>query len=115
MRGFDAIILSIDQGTTGTRAIVYDSLGTQIACAYQAASIQEATALPVDAYFSATKIEWVLCNVSAAMEKARQGRLLFGTSDTWILWNLTGGKERRYSGCAIANRARLGSALPSGP
>ncbi len=177
VRGFMQYILSIDQGTTGTRAIVYDSLGTQIACAYQelsqhfpqpgwvehdpneiwqgvlstvhsaleqvpdgsivaigitnqrettivwdkgtgepvcnaivwqcrrtagrcdelhsmgqADSIQEATGLPVDAYFSATKIEWVLRNVPGAMEKARQGRLLFGTSDTWILWNLTGGK-----------------------
>lgn len=49
------------------------------------------TGLPVDAYFSATKIEWVLKNVPGAMVKARKGRLLFGTTDTWILWKLTGG------------------------
>lgn len=50
------------------------------------------TGLPVDAYFSATKIEWILRNVPGAAEKASQGRLLFGTTDSWILWKLTGGK-----------------------
>lgn len=50
------------------------------------------TGLPIDAYFSATKIEWILKNVPGALLKARQGRLLFGTTDTWILWKLTGGK-----------------------
>lgn len=50
------------------------------------------TGLPIDAYFSATKIEWILKNVKGAMEKARSGRLLFGTTDTWVLWKLTGGK-----------------------
>ncbi|MBN1793991.1 MAG: glycerol kinase GlpK [Candidatus Omnitrophica bacterium] len=49
------------------------------------------TGLPVDAYFSATKIEWILNNISGAMRKAREGRLLFGTTDTWILWKLTNG------------------------
>jgi len=50
------------------------------------------TGLPIDAYFSATKIEWILKNVKGAMEKAKKGRLLFGTTDTWVLWRLTGGK-----------------------
>ena len=50
------------------------------------------TGLPVDAYFSATKIEWILKNVKGALEKARSGKLLFGTTDTWVLWKLTGGK-----------------------
>lgn len=49
------------------------------------------TGLPVDAYFSATKIEWILKNVKGAYEKARRGELLFGTTDAWILWKLTGG------------------------
>lgn len=49
------------------------------------------TGLPIDAYFSATKIEWLLKNVPGALAKARQGRLLFGTTDTWVLWKLTGG------------------------
>jgi len=50
------------------------------------------TGLPIDAYFSATKIEWALKNVKGALEKARNGRLLFGTTDTWVLWKLTGGE-----------------------
>ncbi|MFC1577123.1 glycerol kinase GlpK [Candidatus Omnitrophota bacterium] len=49
------------------------------------------TGLPIDAYFSATKIEWILKNVPRAMSKARRGKLLFGTTDAWILWKLTGG------------------------
>ncbi len=49
------------------------------------------TGLPIDAYFSATKIEWILRNVPGAMAKAKTGRIIFGTTDTWILWKLTGG------------------------
>ena len=168
-------ILAIDQGTTGSRAIVYDKQGAQIAGAYQEfpqyfpqpgwvehdpneiwqsvhASVQTVlsrippgsiaaigitnqrettvvwdkdtgepvynaivwqcrrtagrcdelkpesdlfrarTGLPIDAYFSATKIEWILRNVPGALEKAKSGRLLFGTTDSWILWKLTGGR-----------------------
>jgi len=50
------------------------------------------TGLPIDAYFSATKIEWILKNVKGAFKKAKSGKLLFGTTDAWILWKLTGGK-----------------------
>lgn len=50
------------------------------------------TGLPIDAYFSATKIEWILKNVPGAMAKAKKGRLLFGTTDSWVLWKLTGGR-----------------------
>jgi len=171
-------ILSIDQGTTGSRAVVYDRSGRKISAAYEefpqyfpkpgwvehnpeeiwqsvnnsiqkalrkipAGSIQaigitnqrettilwdrftgrpvcnaivwqcrrtakrcshlkaikgesgffrKTTGLPIDAYFSATKIEWILNNIEGALEKARSGKLLFGTTDTWILWRLTGGK-----------------------
>ena len=48
------------------------------------------TGLPIDAYFSATKIEWILKNAKGALQKARNGKLLFGTTDTWVLWKLTG-------------------------
>jgi glycerol kinase len=169
-------ILSIDQGTTGSRAIVYDKNGKNIASAYQEfpqyfpkpgwvehdpeeiwesvnSSIQKVlkkvpaksiaaigitnqrettviwdretgkpiynaivwqcrrtaercdeikkkgeaeffrkrTGLPVDAYFSATKIEWILKHVKGAQAKASKGQLCFGTTDTWVLWKLTGG------------------------
>lgn len=172
-------ILAIDQGTTGSRAIVYDKNGTKIASAYEefpqyfpkpgwvehdpreiwqsvnnsiqkvlkqvspeaiaaigitnqrettvlwdkrsgepvhkaivwqcrrtssrcdqlkkikglGDKIRRKTGLPIDAYFSATKIEWILKNVSGVKERAKKGNILFGTTDTWVLWQLTGGKS----------------------
>ncbi len=53
--------------------------------------IQDHTGLVVDAYFSATKIKWILDNVEGARELAEKGQLLFGTVETWLIWNLTGG------------------------
>ncbi|HAH08234.1 MAG TPA: glycerol kinase [Elusimicrobia bacterium] len=172
-------ILAIDQGTTGSRAVVYDRLGRKAASAYQefpqhfpkpgwvehdphdlwnsvnaclqrvlrkvppssiaalgitnqrettllwdartgrpahnaivwqcrrtaarcdelkrkaglAALIRRRTGLPIDAYFSATKIEWLLKNVPGLMKRARRKEVLFGTPDSWILWKLTGGRS----------------------
>ena len=54
--------------------------------------IRKTTGLPIDAYFSATKIKWILDNVDGAREAAEEGDLLFGTIDTWLLWKLSGGK-----------------------
>ena len=54
--------------------------------------IQQKTGLIVDAYFSATKIKWILDNVAGARDKANGGKLCFGTIDSWLLWNLTKGK-----------------------
>jgi glycerol kinase len=53
--------------------------------------IQEKTGLIVDAYFSATKIKWILENVPGAQEKASAGKLAFGTIDSWLIWNFTAG------------------------
>ena len=53
--------------------------------------IAQKTGLKLDAYFSATKIKWILDNVEGAREKANRGELLFGTVDTWLLWKLTDG------------------------
>ena len=50
------------------------------------------TGLVIDPYFSATKIRWLLQNVPGAMRKAEEGKLLFGTVETWLIWKLTGGK-----------------------
>ena len=55
-------------------------------------SIREKTGLVPDAYFSGTKLRWILENVPGARADAEAGRLLFGTVDTWLVWNLTGGK-----------------------
>lgn len=56
------------------------------------AFFKKRTGLPIDAYFSATKIEWLLKNVPGLRGRAARGEVLFGTSDSWILWKLTGGK-----------------------
>ncbi|MEG1436492.1 MAG: glycerol kinase GlpK [Oscillospiraceae bacterium] len=53
--------------------------------------VREKTGLVIDAYFSATKIKWILDHVTGANELANQGKLLFGTVETWLIWNLTGG------------------------
>lgn len=53
--------------------------------------IQENTGLVIDAYFSGTKVKWILDNVPGAREKAQKGELLFGNIDTWLIWNLTKG------------------------
>ena len=54
--------------------------------------IREKTGLVLDAYFSATKIQWILNNVPGVREKAERGELAFGTIDSWLIWNLTGGQ-----------------------
>jgi len=53
---------------------------------------QQKTGLVLDAYFSGTKIKWILDHVDGARELANEGHLAFGTIDTWLIWNLTGGK-----------------------
>ena len=55
--------------------------------------IQKITGLIIDSYFSATKIKWLLENINGAKELADKGELLFGTIDSWIIWNLTEGKS----------------------
>ena len=58
----------------------------------QEALIQKRTGLLIDAYFSATKVSWMLANVPGARERAAAGKLAFGTVDSWLIWKLTGGR-----------------------
>ena len=58
--------------------------------------IREKTGLVIDAYFSATKIKWLLDHVPGAREKARQGEILFGTVETWLIWKLTRGVNDKH-------------------
>jgi glycerol kinase len=55
-------------------------------------AVRERTGLPIDAYFSATKIAWIIDHVPDGRKKAESGDWLFGTVDSWLLWNLTGGR-----------------------
>ncbi len=62
--------------------------------------------LPLATYFSGTKIVWILENVDGAKEKAEAGDLLFGTTDTWVLWNLTGGIDGGVHATDVTNASR---------
>ena len=78
-------------------AIVWQCRRTADICRQLAAEgwsdyIKETTGLVVDAYFSATKIKWILDNVEGIRERAEKGEILFGTVDTWLIWKLTNGK-----------------------
>jgi glycerol kinase len=78
-------------------AIVWQSRQTSEICDQLKKSgmepyIKENTGLVVDAYFSGTKIKWILDNVPGVRERAENGDILFGTIDTWLVWKLTGGK-----------------------
>ena len=68
--------------------------------------IRRKTGLIIDAYFSATKIKWILDNVPGARERANKGKLLFGTVDTWLIWRLTRG-EVHVTDVSNASRTML--------
>ncbi|MGC2236624.1 MAG: glycerol kinase GlpK [Pyrinomonadaceae bacterium] len=68
--------------------------------------IREKTGLEVDAYFSASKINWILENIPDAREQAENGELCFGTVDTWLIWKLTGG-EKYLTDVSNASRTML--------
>ena len=68
--------------------------------------VQEHTGLLIDAYFSATKLKWILDHVEGARERAKAGELLFGTVDSWLVWKLTGGAVH-ITDCTNASRTML--------
>jgi glycerol kinase len=68
--------------------------------------IRRKTGLVIDAYFSASKLQWILANVPGARAKARAGDLAFGTIDSWLVWNLTGGR-RHVTDVSNASRTML--------
>lgn len=79
------------------KAIVWQDKRTSEVCEEMKAAgladkIKSKTGLVIDSYFSATKIQWILDNVTGARKKAEKGELLFGTVDTWLIWKLTKGK-----------------------
>src|SRR5262249_31382347 len=84
-------------GEPGRRAIVWPDRRTAQLCERLKADgagpmIQQKTGLLIDAYFSASKVRWILDEVAGAREKAAAGRLAFGTIDSWLIWKLTGGQ-----------------------
>jgi glycerol kinase len=92
-----AVVWDRETGEPIYQAIVWQSRQTAEICEELKAKgyndlFREKTGLLIDAYFSATKVKWILDHVKGAREKATQGKLLFGTIDTWLIWKLTGGK-----------------------
>ena len=90
------IVWDIDTGEPVYNAIVWQDRRTSDFCDSLKAqglvdSIRKKTGLIIDAYFSGTKIKWILDNVPGAREKAEAGKLRFGNVDTWLIWQLTRG------------------------
>ena len=91
------VIWDRNTGKPVYNAIVWQCRRTTAICdelkaAGYEAMVREKTGLVVDAYFSGTKVKWILDHVEGARAKAEKGELLFGTTDTWLIWKLTGGK-----------------------
>ena len=90
------VIWEKDSGEPVSHAIVWQCRRTAEACALLRergleATVKDKTGLVIDPYFSATKAAWILNNITGTRAAAEAGRLCFGTIDTWLLWNLTGG------------------------
>lgn len=87
-----------ETGKPVSNAIVWQDRRTAAACDRLKKDglgklIRRKTGLVIDAYFSGTKLQWILKNVPGLKAKARAGKLAFGTVDSWLVWNLTGGRQ----------------------
>lgn len=93
-----AVVWDRRTGAPVHRAIVWQDRRTAPLCdalreAGHEATVREKTGLVLDSYFSGTKVRWILDHVDGAREAAEAGHLAFGTVDSWLVWNLTGGAE----------------------
>jgi glycerol kinase len=93
-----AVVWDRHDGQPVYHAIVWQDTRTQAICSelageYGADRYKAETGLPLATYFAGPKLKWILDNVAGVRERAEAGELLFGTMDTWVLWNLTGGAE----------------------
>ncbi|MGD9960281.1 glycerol kinase GlpK [Nocardioides sp.] len=93
-----AVVWDAADGQPVHHAIVWQDTRTQKICDELAAELgtdryKATTGLPLATYFAGPKLKWILDNVEGVRERAEAGELLFGTIDTWVLWNLTGGAE----------------------
>jgi len=105
------VVWDRETGAPVGNAIVWQDRRTAGACDRLKArglgpTIRKKTGLIVDAYFSATKLQWILKHVPGAKAQAKAGRLAFGTIDSWLVWNLTGGR-RHVTDASNASRTML--------
>ena len=106
-----AVVWDKNTGKPVYNAIVWQDTRTQPIVDRLAADggverFKQDVGLPLATYFSGTKIVWILENVEGAREKAEAGDLLFGTTDCWVLWNLTGGVEGGVHATDVTNASR---------
>ncbi|QTV79662.1 glycerol kinase GlpK [Microbacterium sp. NIBRBAC000506063] len=106
-----AIVWDRATGEPVHNALVWQDTRTQplidrLAADGGAGRFAEKTGLPLATYFSASKIAWILDHVDGARERAERGELLFGTADTWVLWNLTGGPDGGVHATDVTNASR---------
>src|SRR5690606_760326 len=106
-----AVVWDKNTGEPVYHAIVWQDTRTQDIVDRLAADggtdrLQDIVGLPLATYFAGTKIAWILENVEGARERAERGDLIFGTTDTWVLWNLTGGPEDGVHVTDVTNASR---------
>jgi glycerol kinase len=106
-----AVVWDRTTGEAVYNAIVWQDTRTQgivdaLAADGGADRFKDRTGLPLATYFSGTKIKWILDNVEGARERAEAGDLLFGTTDCWVLWNLTGGTDGGVHATDVTNASR---------
>ena len=106
-----AVVWERSTGKPVHNAIVWQDTRTDAICNELAAEggqdrFRERVGLPLATYFSGPKIKWLLDNVEGLRERAARGELLFGTMDTWILWNLTGGPQGGVHITDVSNASR---------
>src|SRR6478735_2827519 len=106
-----AVVWDKTTGKPAYNAIVWQDTRTQDIVDRLAADgglerFKPVVGLPLATYFSGTKIVWILENVEGAREKAEAGDLLFGTTDSWVLWNLTGGTDGGVHATDVTNASR---------
>jgi glycerol kinase len=105
-----AVVWDRETGEPVYNAIVWQDTRTQAIVDRLAdgdvTRFQQQTGLPLSTYFAGTKIAWILENVDGARERADRGDLLFGTTDSWVIWNLTGGTDGGEHVTDVTNASR---------
>ncbi|MDQ4006951.1 MAG: glycerol kinase GlpK [Actinomycetota bacterium] len=107
-----AVVWDRATGRPVHNAVVWQDTRTQAVCDELAAlgggadRYKDRVGLPLATYFSGPKVRWILDNVDGARERAERGDLLFGTMDTWLLWNLTGGTDGGVHVTDVTNASR---------
>lgn len=106
-----AVVWDKNTGEPVYNAIVWQDTRTQEIVDELAANVgvdryKDRVGLPLATYFSGTKIKWILDNVEGARERAEAGDLIFGTTDSWVLWNLTGGIDGGVHVTDVTNASR---------